>query len=229
MYTDPFSPHIQAITLTDVLPEPFDNDEGRAAVAASEVMLAGRVTLERGRHYCLEASSGTGKTSLCSFIYGQRRDYLGTIDFDGRAARSLSVADWCELRRRHIAYLPQELDIFGELTAADNVRLKNRLTDCKTDTEIRRMFEALEIDNLFDRSAARVSVGQRQRVALVRALCQPFDFIILDEPVSHLDEHNNALCSRLIETEAAAQGASVIFTSVGNPLALGFNYKTLRL
>lgn len=211
---------IDSIKLCGLLPQVFDNASGRERFASSQVMLAPEVVLRRGSVYCVNASSGTGKTSLCGFIYGSRRDYVGDIFFDSTAARSLSVAGWCALRRRHLAYLPQELDIFPELTAIDNVRLKNRLTVCKSDEEIRRMFERLEIDNLLDRPASRISVGQRQRVAIVRALCQPFDFILLDEPVSHLDAYNNELCGKLIVEEAEKRQAAVVFTSVGNPLSV---------
>lgn len=178
------------------------------------------VTLCRGRVYCLNAQSGTGKTSLCSFIYGSRHDYCGTISFDSTDVSTLSVNDWCEVRRRHLAYLPQELDIFDELTAMDNIRLKNRLTGCKTEAEIIDMFRRLGIENLLDRPAGRMSVGQKQRVAIVRALCQPYDFILLDEPVSHLDAYNNEQCARMIMADAARQRAGVIFTSVGNPLSV---------
>lgn len=216
--TDPFTT-VSRISLSGVLPLAFDNDAGRQRFASSAVMLRD-VGFERGSVYCLNASSGTGKTSLCGFIYGSRRDYAGDILFDGVSARSLSVGAWCALRRCHIAYLPQELDIFGELSAIDNIRLKNRLTGFMTDSRIRDMMDRLEIGSLADRPARFISVGQRQRVAIVRALCQPFDFILLDEPVSHLDSYNNSLCGALILEEARARGAGIIFTSVGNPLTL---------
>ena len=65
-----------------------------------------------------------------------------------------------------------------------------------------------------------MSIGQQQRVGIIRALCQPFDFILLDEPVSHLDEENNRRAARMIAGEALRQGAGIITTSVGNPLLL---------
>lgn len=202
-----------------MLPRVFDDEAGRERFASSQVMLAD-VGFRRGGVYCLNAQSGTGKTSLCNFIYGSRHDYCGSICFDAADVCNLSVGDWCEIRRRHLAYLPQELDIFDELTAMDNVRLKNRLTDCKSESEIVDMFERLGIKDLLDRPAGRMSVGQKQRVAIVRALCQPYDFILLDEPVSHLDAYNNAQCARMIMDDAVRQGAGVIFTSVGNQLAV---------
>ena len=66
----------------------------------------------------------------------------------------------------------------------------------------------------------KLSIGQMQRVALVRAVCQPFDFIFLDEPVSHLDARNNKIVADIITEEADRQGAGIISTSVGNHLML---------
>ena len=210
---------IDAIKLIDVVPKIFANDSDHETLP-SDVWRT-KLVIQRGNHYCIDAASGTGKTSLCSFVYGVRRDYLGKILFNSTDIGTYSINDWCEIRRRHIAYLPQELDVFDELTAIDNVLLKNRLTDYKSETDIRRLFEELEIDNRIDTPAGRMSVGQRQRVAIIRALCQPFDFIILDEPVSHLDEKNNIRCAEMISDEAKRQEAGIIYTSVGNRLAIG--------
>ncbi len=215
-----FPAHIEEIELSGLLPRVFDDENGRRRFASSQLMLA-EASLIRGKVYCVNASSGSGKTSLCSFIYGVRDDYSGEISFDNIDARSLSVDDWCMLRRRNLAYLPQELELFDSLSAFDNVWLKNRLTGFKTEEEIKAMFDRLEIGDITGRAAGRISVGQKQRVAIIRALCQPFDFIILDEPVSHLDSYNNGLCGELIVEEARRRQAGIIFTSVGNPLSVG--------
>ena len=215
---------IDEIVLDGALPKVFVGDN----LPPSDIWLT-KAVLKRGERYCIDAASGTGKTSLCSFLYGVRRDYVGTIAFGPDDIRGFKIARWCELRRSHLAYLPQELDMFGELSALDNVMLKNRLTDFRSEAEIRAMFERLEIDNRIATPAGRMSVGQRQRAALIRALCQPFDFILLDEPVSHLDERNNELCASMIADEAALRQAGVIFTSVGNRLALKGDVTVLKL
>ncbi len=178
------------------------------------------IKLERGKRYLISAESGTGKSSMCSYIYGYRQDYSGVIAFDGVDIRSLSVAQWCEIRKRHIAYLPQDMRLFGELTAMENVELKNNLTSHKSRQEIIRLFETLGIADKQDSMVSKLSIGQQQRVAIIRSLCQPCDFILLDEPVSHLDDENNRIVANLITQEAAHQGAGIIATSVGNHLKM---------
>ena len=178
------------------------------------------ITLERGKRYLISAESGTGKSSMCSYIYGYRQDYSGTIAFDGQDIRSLSIAQWCDIRKHHIAYLPQDMRLFGELTAMENVQLKNRLTGNKSEQEIKQMFELMGIADKLDSLASKLSIGQQQRVAIIRTLCQPCDFILLDEPVSHLDDENNRIVADLITQEADRQGAGVIATSVGNHLQM---------
>ncbi len=74
--------------------------------------------------------------------------------------------------------------------------------------------------SLLKPTPALLSVGQQQRVAIIRALCQPFDFLLIDEPVSHLDARNNTIAATLIQEEAEANGATVIATSVGNKINL---------
>lgn len=217
---------IASIRLRGVLPEVFTG-ERRGGASSDEVWL-GDVTFERGGLYLVEATSGAGKSSLCSFLYGNRGDYAGTIEFDGRDVRQLSIADWCRVRREDIALLPQEMRLFPELTAMENILVKNRLTGFKTDAEIRRMLDRLGILHKADALVGRMSIGQQQRVALVRTLCQPCSFMLLDEPVSHLDADNNAIAAALVAEDAARQGAAIIATSVGNRISLPFT-NTLRM
>lgn len=218
---------MEKITLKRMLPDVFRGAENDPPVSRSQVWLH-NLELSRGDEYLIAAESGTGKTSLCSFIYGVRTDYQGDILFDGENIRSFDTARWCHIRRRHLAWLPQEMRLFPELSVMDNILIKNRLTDCCTEAEIRRMLEHLEVENKADTLAAYLSVGQQQRVAVIRALVQPFDFIILDEPVSHLDARNNAAVAALVTESASAREASVIATSVGNHLALN-NPKIIHL
>ena len=202
---------MNTITLHNTLPAVF---AGRGDTG-SEIWLRD-VTFERGKHYLISAESGTGKSSLCSYLYGYRTDYSGTMAFDGRDIRQLSVAEWCQVRVHNLAYLAQDMKLFPELTALENIMLKNSITNHKTEKEIVGMMHQLGIGDKVNSLVAKLSIGQQQRVAIVRTLCQPCDFILLDEPVSHLDDTNNAIVAQMVLEEAKRQGAGVISTSVGN-------------
>lgn len=218
---------IETITLVDVLPRVFAGCEAETPVNESQVWLH-RVELHRGKRYIISAESGTGKSSLCSFIYGNRSDYSGRILLDGRDSRDIGIAERCALRRKSLALLPQEMRLFPELTVMENIQLKNSLTGYKSEAEIRAMLDELEIGAKADEKAATLSIGQQQRTALIRALCQPFDFLLLDEPVSHLDARNNAAAAAMVQREADKQGAAIVATSVGNNINIT-DYTILRL
>jgi ABC-type multidrug transport system ATPase subunit len=73
-----------------------------------------------------------------------------------------------------------------------------------------------------------MSYGQQQRVALIRALCQPYDFLFLDEPISHLDDRNSDIMRDIILREAKMSGAAVVATSIGKHMNIEYD-KILRL
>ena len=182
----------------------------------------------KGEMYLIEAASGTGKSSLCSYIYGYRNDYQGIINFDETNIKAYSVKQWVDLRKHSLSMLFQDLRIFTELSALENVQLKNNLTGCKKKKEILSFFEQLGIADKINVKAGKLSFGQQQRVAFIRALCQPFDFIFLDEPISHLDDCNGKIMSNLLLEEAGRQEAGIIVTSIGKHIELPYNH-VLRL
>lgn len=211
---------IDKIQLEGVLPRVFVSE----AIPSSYIW-KGHLSFLRGEKYLIEATSGAGKSSLCSYIYGSRVDYEGHILFNGEDIMSFGIAKWQKLRRNNLAYLPQELSLFPELTALQNIELKNSLTNHVDHQQIEEWLHVLGIDSRKNYPVGLMSVGQQQRVGIIRALCQPFDFIILDEPVSHLDEANNIKAAEMIASEARRQDAGIIATSVGNPLLIDHTRK----
>ena len=186
------------------------------------------LTFTKGEKVLIEAASGTGKSSLCSYIYGYRNDYQGIICFDGKNIKALSVAEWVEIRKLSLSMLFQDLRLFTELTAWENVQIKNSLTGFKDKKTIKDWFEAMDIADKWNSPLGKMSYGQQQRVALIRALCQPFDFIFLDEPVSHLDDKNARIMASILTEEADRQGAGIVVTSIGKHLDLNY-HKTCKL
>lgn len=208
-------PVVDIISLHGVLPCVFKDEQ----VPDSDVWRS-EVSFKRGVNYVIEAPSGTGKSSLCAYIYGNRRDYLGHIMFDGQDISEIKPDRWQYLRRTVLAYLPQELDLFPELTAMQNIELKNNLTGYVSRSRIEEWLQELGVDTRSHFPVGKMSIGQQQRVAIIRSICQPFSFLLIDEPVSHLDAENNAIAARIISEEARRQGAAIIATSVGNRIGI---------
>jgi ABC-type lipoprotein export system ATPase subunit len=117
----------------------------------------------------------------------------------------------------------QDYRLFPELTAVENVMLKSQLTNCCSESEVREMLSRLGLAGHIDRPCATLSLGQQQRVAFVRALAQPCDFILLDEPISHLDEENAVEMSRMLRERQQKDGLGVIVTSIGYRLPYDYD------
>ena len=211
------------ILFYNVLPHVFENNED----ITSEVWRRD-VEFEKGNTYLVEADSGKGKSTFCSYVIGYRHDYSGQILFDDKDIKAMRVADWTNVRKQNISYLFQELRLFPELTAFENVEIKNRLTGFKTREEIEQMFERLGIMDKLNVKVGLMSFGQQQRVAMIRALVQPFDFILADEPISHLDSRNSQTMGEMMMEEVKRQGAGVIVTSIGKHIEMHYD-KVLKL
>ena len=214
---------MESITFHSVLPQVFAQQPD----LQSEIWNKD-VTFEKGHLYLIEADSGKGKSTFCSYILGYRHDYVGEVRFDDRDTRGFKVVEWVEIRKRHVAFLFQELRLFPELSAYENVKIKNDLAGGKSSEEILEWFGRLGIADKVDQKVGLMSFGQQQRVAMMRALVQPFDFILADEPISHLDDNNSRIMGQILMEEARKQGAGVIVTSIGKHIDLDYE-RTLRL
>ena len=209
---------MEQIVLDNVLPVVF-----RDRTEVTSDVWHRSLTFERGKTTLVRAASGTGKSSLCAYLTGQRADYEGIINIDGRNIRTLTEKEWTTLRQRTLSQMFQELRLFPELTAMENVLIKNTLTSHLKKKRIREWMERLGIADKEQTLVGKMSFGQQQRVAVIRALTQPFDFLILDEPVSHLDDVNAKTVAEMVGEEVKRQGAGLIVTSIGRDLPMEYD------
>lgn len=206
-------------TLKQVIPIPLKDQ------AINSQIWSTNCAFEKGKRYFVHAPSGSGKTTLQHLLYGLRTDYEGEVlvttsptKVSGAVAqplRDLSLEQWTFLRQSKISVIFQDLRLFLQCTALENIQIKNRLTEHQTEAAILAMAEQLGIKSLLDKPCGKLSYGQRQRVAIIRALCQPFELLLMDEPFSHLDKENIKHCCQLIMKECKAQGAAYIVASLG--------------
>lgn len=199
------------ITLNHLIPNVFAESDLSNSAIWNKV-----VSFSKGNSYLIAAESGTGKSSLFDYIYGRRTDYSGTLTLDGSNIATMPPSEIQKVRRMHLSVVFQGFRLFPELTAWENIMLKNKLTSHKSNEEVSLFFEQLGIAEKKDKPLAKLSFGQQQRVAIIRALCQPFDFLMLDEPFSHLDDHNIEIALSLVLQEVKKQEAGLMLCTLGN-------------
>ena len=169
----------------------------------------------------VSAHSGKGKSTLLHILYGLRNDFTGEVTIDGQNIRQKNSDDWTTSRSEQITLLFQELKLFPLLTAHENINLIPQANPKSPSTE--EMADRLGMKSFLTQQAATLSYGQRQRIALIRALSKPFQLLLLDEPFSHLDQENEALACSLIEEVTRANNATFILTSLEEKPPLSFD------
>jgi putative ABC transport system ATP-binding protein len=132
------------------------------------------------------------------------------------------------LRQGPVSIIFQDLRLFPSLTTWENLEIKRTLTDAVATDEVRSMMESLGIADRADRPAATLSYGEQQRVAIIRALLQPFNWLLMDEPFSHLDSENRARAARLIQSAIERNNASFLLLDLDDNNLFPYSQK-LRL
>lgn len=173
-----------------------------------------RVNVEPGERIQIQAPSGSGKTSLTHFLYGMRREYVGSIQFDSIELNQMTPDQLADLRREKLSVVFQDLRLFLEPTLRENFEIKRQLTDFHPATCIEAWAKQLGIDHRLDTPARLCSYGEQQRASIIRGLLQPFKWILLDEPFSHLDDANARKAMELILEESEKQGAAVVLADL---------------
>ncbi len=198
------------IELRDLLPLPLEGMPTHPATLWCRTL-----QLAPGSYQLIMAPSGTGKSTFLNMVYGIRHDYRGTINLDGQPAGALSLKGWSRLRRDKLSYVFQDLRLFPQQTVWQNIQWKQQLQPGIVEEEIMHWMELLGIAVKRNVLAGKLSLGQQQRVAIIRALVQPFHWLLLDEPFSHLDEPNARLAASLILEICQRQQAGLLMTSLG--------------
>ena len=172
------------------------------------------ITIRKGEKLQIVAPSGSGKTSLMHFIYGLRKDYKGNINFDNKNIKDFSAEDFAEYRSKKISIIFQDLRLFSDHSANENISIKRLLQPFSATNNIKEMALHLGIASKLSQHSKTCSYGEQQRIAIIRALQQPFDFLLMDEPFSHLDDNNRQKAMELIEEEAAKRNAAIILADL---------------
>lgn len=206
--------------INNIIPYPIKEEK-----IHSESVWNNQFSIELNNNYLLKADSGRGKSTFISILYGLRNDYEGEVKFYGKNLRNLTLKDWSNIRTNKLSIVFQDMQLFPTLTVMENLKLKNNLTNHKTNSEIQQMLCKFGIENKENVLAEKLSFGQQQRVSIIRSLLQPFEFILLDEPFSHIDQGNIDIALNLITNECKKNNAGLLITSLGD----NHNFKNINV
>ena len=159
--------------------------------------------------------SGTGKTTLLNLMAGVAVPCAGTVRVAGGDLHAMSDADRRAHRIRNIGLVFQEFELISYLDVLDNVLLPYRLDPrLKLDAVVRErattLISELGLGDLLHRRVTRLSQGERQRVAIGRALVTGASVILADEPTGNLDPANKTKILDLLFTQVAARGMTLV-------------------
>ncbi len=174
------------------------------------------LTVAPGELVEITGPSGSGKTTMLRLIHGQLRPTAGEVWVEGRALHRWWRRDLDRVRR-DVAYIFQEQRLLPRLTALENVVLGLMVNDPHVpQPQIRRSalaaLEALGVAHRRSAFPSQLSAGERQRVAVARALATAPRIVLADEPFASIDRENAQAVARMLE-EAAAHGTAVVIAT----------------
>lgn len=172
------------------------------------------LAFEPGQKIHIVAPSGSGKTSLVHFLYRMRSDYKGRICFNNDDIRQYQTESLATVRSSQISVIFQDLRLFFNHSVRENIEVKRALNPYHSPERINEMCAELGIAGKLDKPLRTCSYGEQQRIAIIRALQQPFSVLLMDEPFSHLDEQNRSKAMQLIESEAAKRQATLVLADL---------------
>jgi putative ABC transport system ATP-binding protein len=186
------------------------------------------LSLPPGEMLAVQGPSGSGKTTLLLTAAGLLRPTSGTVRLDGTDFYSLVPEDRAGLRARSMGFVFQQFHLVSYLSVRDNVLLP--ALAAHVPHAGRRADELIERFGLADRAShkpAELSIGQRQRTALARALLTDPRVILADEPTGNLDGENAAEVMRALD-ECTRDGRAVLLVT-HDPTAAEFAHRTCLL
>jgi putative ABC transport system ATP-binding protein len=200
------------IALSKVIPVPLRDK----VVQRRSDLWNSDVVFEEGEWVKIKAPSGTGKTTLVHILYKLRHDYEGQVRWNNKDLKAYTPAELAVMRQSAVSIIFQDMRLFAYLTAKENIEL-NRILPAQpvyTAEKINNMAEQLQVAHILEQRAGLCSYGEQQRIAIIRALVQPFSWLIMDEPFSHLDEDNTRKAAALIAAECTQRQAGFILTDL---------------
>ncbi|TWE07473.1 putative ABC transport system ATP-binding protein [Pseudomonas sp. AG1028] len=194
--------------------------------------------LRAGRRIALIGTSGSGKSTLLDLLALVLSPDPGGVQCWDDGAQSLDLAElWRQgrhdqlaaLRARAFGYVLQTGGLLGFLSVRGNIQLPRELLGLPLGNAVEQLAEQLGIADLLDRQPGRLSVGQRQRVSIARALAHQPAIVLADEPTASLDPLNAERVMQLLVEQAAARDLCLVISTHDQALAARYDLTPMQL
>lgn len=198
---------------------------------ASRVLKGVSLTVRSGEFVFLLGPSGSGKSTLLSILGCVLSADAGSLTVRGQDVSTASPAELADFRRNHLGFVFQRFHLFHGLTALENVRVPLDLRGegrRSGNQQAAELLEAVGLGDKIDCEISRLSMGQRQRVAVARALVGKPDLVFADEPTASLDAESGQVTVELLQRLARERQATVVVVT-HDPRILGYADRVLHL
>ncbi|MBS1578176.1 MAG: ATP-binding cassette domain-containing protein [Bacteroidetes bacterium] len=199
------------LTIKNIVPVPLKEK----LIQRSSDVWNKQLTFNTNEWVKINAPSGTGKTTFIHILYKLRNDYEGTVQYNDKDVKQINATQLAIYRQQNISIVFQDLKLFPNITAKENIELNRVMqTPFYNENKINEMAETLGVASVLNQKAGLCSYGEQQRIAIIRALIQPFNWLLMDEPFSHLDKANISKAATLIAEECKKRNAGFILTDL---------------
>ena len=165
--------------------------------------------VRRGEFLAVMGPSGCGKTTLLHVLGLILPADGGRVRIDGRDAPRGEAAR-SALRRTQLGFVFQRFNLLNVLSAYDNVAISLRVRGLPVDGRVAELFERMGVAQAVRRRPGRLSIGEQQRVAVVRALAHRPAIVLADEPTGNLDSENSRALLDLLREQNRRDGQTIV-------------------
>lgn len=190
-----------------------------------------QLALEPGSTLALAGPSGAGKSTLVRLLTGLLEAAAGEVRLGGTSIQALGVEERRAFRLRHIGLVFQDFALLDYLTVEENILLPHQFggkADARLRGKAHELTERLQISRHLGRRVSQLSQGERQRVAVARALAHEPLFIFADEPTASLDPARGRAVVDLMKADVRQRGACLVMVTHDPGLLPSFD-QTVRM
>ncbi|QNL21721.1 ATP-binding cassette domain-containing protein [Hyphobacterium sp. CCMP332] len=166
--------------------------------------------LKNQQKYLICAPSGKGKSSFFNMLAAINKDYNGLIEYEGKLLKDVRTDQLSKFRFMDWSLVFQNLALFKDLSLEENLNIRGDSEDCM------EWLHQLGLEDKLYQRVGHLSYGERQRLAIIKSLNRPYNFLIMDEPFSHLDAELKKKALQLIERDVKIKNASLIIFDLEN-------------